>query len=199
MGVCVCGGGLSRLMETFFKATNFPTLGSGRLGALNLFLLKIEPIVDGCCMKMCDNWCKWGKTPPFLHPATLFMSMRWGAPHPPWFLHTGFGPFKRRPLQLWSSIWVRKNIFFLHTVPRKPKFLPPPYANAAGLNHPSQLQDLYSVMAPSSSPWAPSALWPPYLPCGVKVLSVCECSCPAATSAPHKERGTWKHSRGWAP
>lgn len=88
-----------------------------------------------CSLKTCHNWCKWDKRHPHprirpSHPPThpSFLCLWDGVPptctpHPPWSLHTGPRPFKRRPLKLWSSTWVQKNIFLPYTVPRKPKFL----------------------------------------------------------------------------
>lgn len=141
--------------HTFFRENGGPNFAliNNRLSSIHK-----------CCMKMSFNWWKWEECPS--HPPILFMSVRWGAPHPPWFMHTSFRAFKRGPLKLWSSIWVQKNIFLPYAVPRIPKFLPPQYANAAKLIALPNLEDLFTVMAPSGTPSTPSFLWPPYLPSG---------------------------------
>lgn len=105
------GVGSFTLDHSVLKLETFPHLFQW-FGALRfVYIKKLSWLLMGrCCMKMCHNWCKWDMCPP--HPPILFMSMRWGALHPPWSLHTGFRAFKRGPLKLWSSTWVRKNIFF---------------------------------------------------------------------------------------
>lgn len=79
-------------------------------------------------MNMCYNWDKY---PP--HPPTLFMSVSWGAPPPPLVIAHCFQGLQKGAPQALILYMGAENIFLPYTVPRKPTFLPPPYANAAKL------------------------------------------------------------------
>lgn len=84
----------------------------------------------GCSMKMCHNWCKWDKCPPY--SPILFMSVRWGAPTPCGPCTLVSGPSKGGPSSFDPLHGCRKT-FLLYTVPSKPRCLPTTCANRTKL------------------------------------------------------------------
>lgn len=75
----------------------------------------------GCSMKMCHNWCKWDKCPPY--SPILFMSVGWGAPTPCGPCTLVSGPSKGGPSSFDLLHGCRKT-FLPYTVPSKPRCLP---------------------------------------------------------------------------